>query len=118
MNRREFEFVSYNVLSDVKLFFVDIAFRNMHMHKEFELFRVFSGEVDVNCQNESYHLAEGDFALLNPRCAHEMHARSATPVRILPLQVSPSFWARSGSFSSAMTSSTAWAAATASGLPA
>lgn len=26
MNRREFEFVSYNVLSDVKLFFVDIAF--------------------------------------------------------------------------------------------
>ena len=94
MNRREFEFVSYNVLSDVKLFFVDIAFRNMHMHKEFELFRVFSGEVDVNCQNESYHLAEGDFALLNPRCAHEMHARSATPVRILPLQVSPSFWAR------------------------
>ena len=94
MNRREFEFVSYNVLSDVKLFFVDIAFRNMHMHKEFELFRVFSGEVDVNCQNESYHLAEGEFALLNPRCAHEMHARSATPVRILPLQVSPSFWAR------------------------
>lgn len=94
MNRREFEFIDYNVLSDVKLFFVDIAFRNMHMHKEFELFRVFSGEVDVNCRNESYRLREGDFALLNPRCAHEMHARSEEPVRILPLQVSPSFWAR------------------------
>lgn len=94
MNRREFEFIQYNVLSDVKLFFVDIAFRNMHMHKEFELFCVFSGEVDVNCQNESFRLREGDFALLNPRCAHEMHARSETPVRILPLQVSPSFWSR------------------------
>lgn len=94
MNRREFEFISYRELSDVKLFFVDIAFRGMHLHKEFELFRVFSGEVDVNCQSVSYHLKEGDFALLNPRRPHEMHARSDTPVRIMPMQVSPSFWAR------------------------
>lgn len=94
MNRREFEFINHNVITDVQLFFVDITFRNMHMHKEFELFRVFSGELDMICQNESYRLREGDFALLNPRCAHEMHTLSETPVRILPLQVSPSFWTR------------------------
>ncbi|MHC1787401.1 MAG: helix-turn-helix domain-containing protein [Christensenellales bacterium] len=94
MKEREFEFVSHNVIPDVQLFFVDIAFRNMHMHKEFELFRVFSGELDIICQNASYRLREGDFALLNPRSAHEMHALGEGPVRILPLQVSPSFWAR------------------------
>ncbi|MDD2428028.1 MAG: AraC family transcriptional regulator [Eubacteriales bacterium] len=94
MNKREFEFVNHNVITDVQLFFVDIAFRNMHMHKEFELFRVFQGEMDIVCQRESYRLREGDFALLNPRCPHEMHALGDAPVRILPLQVSPSFWAR------------------------
>ncbi len=94
MKNREFEFVSHNVITDVQLFFVDIAFRNMHMHKEFELFRVFAGEMDIICQNESFHLLEGDFALLNPRSAHEMHALGDTRVRIMPLQISPSFWAR------------------------
>lgn len=94
VNKREFEFINHNVITDVRLFFVDITFRNMHMHKEFELFRVFSGEVDMICRNESYHLREGDFALLNPRFAHEMHSLSETPVRIMPLQVSPSFWTR------------------------
>ncbi len=94
MDRREFEFISHNVITDVQLFFVDITFRNMHMHKEFELFRVFSGELDMICRNESYRLREGDFALLNPRCAHEMHTLGDMPVRILPLQVSPSFWTR------------------------
>lgn len=94
MNRREFEFVNCRVLSDVKLFFVDIAFRNMHLHKEFELFRVFSGEMDIICQSSVYHLNEGNYALLNPRCAHEMRAVSDAPVRIMPMQVSPSFWTR------------------------
>ncbi len=94
MKNREFEFVSHNVITDVQLFFVDIAFRKMHMHKEFELFRVFSGEMDIICQNESLRLCEGDFALLNPRSAHEMHALGDHSVRIMPLQISPSFWAR------------------------
>jgi AraC-like DNA-binding protein len=94
LDRREFEFVSHDVISDVNLFFIDISFRNMHMHKDFELFRIFSGELDIVSKNERHRLHEGDFALFNPRRAHEIRALGGNPVRIMPLQVSPSFWSR------------------------
>lgn len=94
MTSKEFEFVDYTVLSDVKLFFVDIVHRSMHMHKEFELFYIFSGAMDLHCSNEVRRLAQGEFILFNPRVVHEFRAVGDIPVRILPLQVSPSFWAR------------------------
>lgn len=92
--RREFEFIDYPTLTDVKLFLVDIHYRNMHMHKEFELFEVMRGRMEIFCQSSSHVLSAGDFCLLNPRQAHEIHALSQEPVRIMPLQVSPNFWAR------------------------
>lgn len=94
MTNKEYELVDYTVLRDVKLFFVDIVHRSMHMHKEFELFYMFSGSMDISCQNTVYRLAQGEFVLFNPRVVHEFRAVGDRPARILPLQVSPSFWSR------------------------
>lgn len=94
MNLREFEIVHYPVLNDVKIFFVDISYRNMHIHKEFELLQVFSGSLDISCHDAVHRVSAGSFALLNPRQPHEFHAVGGQPARIMPLQVSPSFWSR------------------------
>ncbi|NLC32389.1 MAG: AraC family transcriptional regulator [Clostridiales bacterium] len=94
MSAKEFEFIDYTVLRDVKLFFVDIVHRSMHMHKEFELFYIFSGTMHLHCGHEVHRVQPGEFILFNPRVMHEFRAASDKSVRILPLQVSPSFWVR------------------------
>lgn len=93
-HRRELEIIDYTSLSDVKTFLVDIHHRNMHMHKEFELFEVLEGRMEINCQNATHLVGEGGLVLLNPRQPHEMHSVLHSPVRIMPLQVSPNFFAR------------------------
>lgn len=93
-NRRELEVIDYTSLSDIKTFLVDIHHRNMHMHREFELFEVLEGRMEINCQNATHQVDQGGLVLLNPRQPHEMHSVLRTPVRIMPLQVSPSFFAR------------------------
>lgn len=92
--KREYEFVDYTTLGDIKLFIVDIVFRNMHLHKEFEVFQVLRGQMEVSSPNKTLILDTGDFALFNPRQSHQFRSTSNMPVRIMPLQVSPNFWSR------------------------
>lgn len=91
---REYEVIEHPALSDVKMFLVDIQYRNMHMHREFELFQVIEGRMEINSRGATHIIGEGEFCLLNPRQGHEMHSVLAGPVRIMPLQVAPNFWAR------------------------
>ncbi len=92
--KREYEFVDYTALGDIKLFIVDIVYRNMHLHKEFEVFQVLQGRMEVSTPKKTLMLDEGDFALFNPRQGHQFRSTSNMPVRIMPLQVSPNFWSR------------------------
>lgn len=94
MPKNEYEIVDHARLRDIKLFIVDLAHRNLHMHKEFELCLMLSGEVELYVQKKTFLLQRGNFFLLNPKQPHEIHARQDERARILSLQVSPKFCAR------------------------
>ncbi len=92
--KSEFEIIEHNRLEDAKLFIVDLSYRNLHMHKDFELCYVFSGCIEVNTYRKQFVVGANRFVLFNPNQPHEIHARESSWARILSLQVSPRFCSR------------------------
>lgn len=91
MQKNEYEVVEHNRLKDVKLFLVDLAYRNLHMHNDFELCYVLAGQVEVYSNRTTYLFSAEDLVLFNPRQAHEIHAVGQGRAMILSLQFSPRF---------------------------
>jgi len=94
MPRNEYELIDHSLLPDIKLFLVELAFRNLHMHSEFELCQVLAGQVEVFANRTTYLFCQGDLILFNPKQPHEIRAVERQPPMILSLQVSPRFCAR------------------------
>lgn len=94
MPRNEYELIDHSFLPDIKLFLVELAFRNLHMHSEFELCQVMGGQVEVLAQRTTNLFSQGDLFLFNPKQPHEIRAAAHQPAMILSLQVSPRFCAR------------------------
>jgi AraC-like DNA-binding protein len=94
MLKNEFEFVKHSRLADVRLFLVDLAYRNLHMHNEFELCLVLSEQIEVYAQRRTFLFSQGDLLLLNPKQPHEIHAAERGRAMLLSLQVSPKFCSR------------------------
>jgi AraC-like DNA-binding protein len=90
----EYEIIDCEQLSGVRLFLVDLRYRNLHMHKEFELCLILEGILNVyTCGNLTIH-GKGGILLFNPYQPHELQAKADESTLVLSLQVSPRFFSR------------------------
>ena len=96
-SKGEYEVVDHGDLADIKVFLVNLAYRNPHIHREFELCQVMSGTVRVSSLHETLDFEAGGIFLFNPHQTHEIHAVGGNTPRagfrecsaeILSLQVS------------------------------
>ncbi|HAL73804.1 MAG TPA: hypothetical protein DCM45_01775 [Clostridiales bacterium] len=78
MPRNEYELIEHSDLADVKVFLVDLAYRNLHMHNDFELCLLLQGKLEVSVQRTTYLFSKNDLILLIPNshmnCAHKTTA--------------------------------------------
>lgn len=88
----EFENVPYVRLKGIRIFFNNIIYRAPHFHKSLELMMVLSGEMLINAEHSSLHLAEKDIAVINAGVPHELSAINSN-CTFLCLQFAPdSYW--------------------------
>lgn len=86
----EYEIVSHNKINHLKLFLVDLYYRNSHIHHDFEFCLVLRGEVSVYSNRENYQFKQDDLILFNPLQPHALRATNEHAL-ILSMQVSPKF---------------------------
>lgn len=86
----EYEIVSHNRIKYLKLFLVNLHYRNSHIHNDFELCLVLRGDVSVYSNRENYQFQKDDLILFNPFQPHELRAADEHAL-ILSMQVSPKF---------------------------
>ena len=91
--QNEYELISYPKLADCLIFFVDLIYRPMHLHKELELDYIVSGKCTVSNERESFEASAGDFLLFESDSAHEIYSDEG-PVRLLSIQIARSFCRR------------------------
>ena len=87
--KHEYELVSHGH-GAYRLFLVELVYRTPHIHRDFEISWILNGEIHVTLGTNRLDLKKGDVFLANPYESHEL--RAVTPVRILSLQISPSFF--------------------------
>ncbi|MCI9133098.1 MAG: AraC family transcriptional regulator [Lachnospiraceae bacterium] len=89
----EYEIVEHLQMEDLNLFLVSLSYRSPHMHKEFEICMVLSGQVIAYAGQETQIFEKGDLFLFNPRQSHELHALTENVVMI-SVQVASGFCMR------------------------
>lgn len=91
MLKFDYEYTEFIRHPYVRLFVVDLAHCHVHMHKEFEMCYVLSGEVEVNTSGLRKCYIEGQCILFNSRQVHELYASRCSSTMLLILQISPAF---------------------------
>ena len=86
----EYEIISHNRIKYLKLFLVNLYYRNSHIHNDFELCLVIRGDVSVYSDRENYQFHKGDSFLFNPFQPQELRATDEQAL-ILSMQVYPKF---------------------------
>jgi len=87
--KNEFEVIKYNEIKNLKVFIVNLAYRTLHVHKDFELLYVPEGNVEIRTIKGSLSLQKNEALLINSGLAHELQADDN--VLILAMQISPGF---------------------------
>lgn len=87
----EFEVVRYEKLRHVHIFLVNILFRNMHEHSDFEVNVILDGTARVLFENREIRVQKNSLLLFNPYQPHEIIADAPKPVQILSVQISNRF---------------------------
>ncbi|MDO4272589.1 MAG: AraC family transcriptional regulator [Eubacteriales bacterium] len=87
--KQEFEIISYS-RTNFKMFMVNSLYRTPHIHRDFEISYILSGDVEVFTPSQTVLLNAGNFWVMNPFMSHEIKA--AKPALILSLQVPPEFF--------------------------
>lgn len=89
MGQKEYEVISHNQIQYLNVFLVRLSHRTPHIHSDFELGWVLSGELTVKAeQSKSANLKAGDIFLINPMEMHEFAASNNSSL-ILTIQFSP-----------------------------
>ena len=88
--KNEFEIVQHQLLEYLNLFLVQLKYRNPHMHGDFEMDLVLSGNAFLISHNRTENLHMGDIAILNPNEVHEIKTEDDVVV-ILCAQLSPRY---------------------------
>ena len=87
--KREYEIVRHRAVKGLEIFLVNIFYRTMHMHRDFELAVVLRGDLHVKVGGSSFTAVPGSFFLMNPYQLHEFRSEGGSV--IMPVQVSPGF---------------------------
>ncbi len=90
MGREEYEVIAHNPMH-FTLFLVNVLYRSLHLHREFEVACVLEGSVNITCSGITSVVSEGELFIVNPFEAHELKA--SEPALLLFLQVAPDFFA-------------------------
>ena len=87
----EYEVVRYPKLHHVKIDQVDIIYRNLHVHREFELCLVHSGSATISVNNRSFSVHSGSTFFFNSNEPHEISASEYSSVKIIYIQIANNF---------------------------
>ena len=87
----EYEVVKYPKLHHVKIDQVDIIYRNLHVHREFELCLVLSGSATISVNNRSFCVEAGSTFFINSNEPHEINASEYNSVKIVYIQIANNF---------------------------
>lgn len=87
----EYEIVMYPKLHHIKVNTVDIIYRNLHVHREFELCLVLNGFANISVRNRFFFVQEGSVFFFNSNEPHEINASEHSGVRIIYIQVANTF---------------------------
>lgn len=87
--KEEYEVVFHSDIEYLNLFLVRLFQRNAHIHKDFELGLILSGnDLNVKVEQNNILLSQDDMYLINPMEAHEFIS-SGNGTQILVIQFSP-----------------------------
>ena len=87
----EYEVVKYPKLHHVKIDQVDIIYRNLHVHREFELCLVLSGSATISVNNRSFCVEAGSTFFINSNEPHEINASEYNSAKIVYIQIANNF---------------------------
>lgn len=87
----EYQVVGCETIRHLKVFLVDIDYRNPHIHKELELSLILDGKARVKLHASKIEVSAGDLLLFNSFTSHEISSAQTKPVRILSLMISNQF---------------------------
>jgi len=94
MAKKEYEIIEHRSLNDVNLFIVELTYRNLHMHNDFELCLVLDGQARVFANNKTTTHEKGSIIIFNPNQPHEIQTINDEKALLLSLQFSAKFCAR------------------------
>lgn len=86
----EYEIVTHALMKHVNLFVTETDYRNAHLHQDFELNLILSGELSLLTNTTTDTFRPGTLILLNPNVVHEIQAGKGGTY-VLCLQWSPKF---------------------------
>lgn len=61
-DQNEYEFVNYSKLKHFQIGFVEILYRNLHIHKEFEIGLILNGSADILYNQQRYPVIRGIYS--------------------------------------------------------
>ncbi len=88
--KKDFEIIRYEKMKHLKVFVVEVAYRNFHMHSAMELNFILDGKAVISTTKQSFNVKKGDLLFYNSNEIHEIVSDNI-PVRILSLQISRNF---------------------------
>ena len=91
IQKSEFEVVRYEKMRHLHIFLVNVLFRNMHEHSDFEFDIVLKGTGKLRCRSGELDVKPGRIFLLNSYEPHELAADTTESLQILSVQISNHF---------------------------
>lgn len=88
----DYELIRHSKLKHMHSFINEITYRNFHLHSDFELLLVLTGEGHVRVRDTIYELKAKDSLIINQNEIHEIES-SSEPFTILMIQFSRHFCA-------------------------
>jgi AraC-like DNA-binding protein len=85
----EYEFVKHTAVENLKVFLVNLVYREPHIHGDIEIDYILDGSVTVRSKNQTLNLKKNSFLILNSCQVHELQAEDHA--LILALQITPGF---------------------------
>lgn len=91
IQKSEFEVVRYEKMRHLHIFLVNVLFRNMHEHSDFEFDIVLKGSGKIRSRSEEMPVKAGMILLLNSYEPHEIASDTTESMQILSIQISNHF---------------------------
>ena len=91
IQKTEIELIRYEKLRHVHIFLINVLYRNMHEHSDFELNLILEGRVVVRSRGGEIRAGAGELLLFNSYEPHEIAVDGGGPARLLSMQLSNHF---------------------------